>query len=57
MYRYRTETGPYVGLFHTVTSEDAPYEDQDAHFWDWTLAVLIMVVVGGFAVWGISAVI
>lgn len=61
VYTYRvdelpTRPGPGVKVY-TPMSRDAPYGDEDAHFWDWTAAVLIIAIVAGFAVWGISAVI
>ena len=44
-----------MGLFRYAMSEDAPYEDEDAHFWDWVAAILIVAVIVAFAVWAISA--
>lgn len=57
VFRYHEETF-YGGLIiRTVTSEDAPYEDQDAQFWDWMTAILVVTIIVGFAVWGISVVV
>lgn len=49
----------FLGLTYTVAqaSDDAPYESQDAHFWDWTAAILIVAVLVGLVVWGASAVV
>ena len=35
-------------VFRTPISSDAPYSDEDAHFWDWVLTGLfVAVLVGG----------
>ena len=40
---------PLTGfVFRTPISSDAPYSDEDAHFWDWVLTgLLVAVLVGG----------
>ena len=51
VYTYRR--GPH-GVYIPLSS-DAPYSDEDAHFWDWTAVVILLLIVAGFAVWGVSA--
>jgi hypothetical protein len=42
---------PLTGLvFRTPISTDAPYSDEDARFWDWMLAGLIVAVILGVVI-------
>ena len=39
---------PLTGIvLRTPISSDAPYSDEDAHFWDWVLTALLVAVVVG----------
>jgi len=42
-------------VIRTPMSEDAPFGEEDARFWDWVAAVLIVVVLIGIAVAAITA--
>jgi hypothetical protein len=57
-FRYqKADPGWTAGsLAVTPMSEDAPFGDQDARFWDWVLVCLIAVIVIGLIAWGISAI-
>jgi hypothetical protein len=37
-------------IIRTPMSEDAPFGEEDARFWDWVAAILIMTVVIGVVV-------
>jgi len=37
----------------TPISEDAPFGEQDARFWDWVFASIVAVIVLGLIVWGV----
>ncbi len=51
-YRYREDRVPGVWVpLRTPLSEDAPYEDEDAHFWDWMLTGLVTAFAIGLIVW------
>jgi hypothetical protein len=41
---------------YAPVSRDAPYSDQDARFWDWVVVTLVVVIIVGFGVWGLSTV-
>jgi hypothetical protein len=32
-------------VFRTPISSDAPYSDEDAHFWDWLTGLVVAVLV------------
>jgi hypothetical protein len=38
-------------VFRTPISTDAPYSDEDAHFWDLMFAGLLGIVALGVVVW------
>jgi len=55
VYTYREERNIRGGVHYIPMSYDAPYDDEDARFWDWVAATLIAVFVVGLVVFGIVA--
>jgi hypothetical protein len=42
-------------IYTPMSRDNAPYTAEDARFWDWMLAISMLITVIGFAVWGITA--
>src|SRR2546426_9284143 len=57
VYQYRDERLSSVYPVRVITpmSRDAPMEEEDARFWDWTFFVILAAAVVGLIIWGVSS--